>query len=263
MPTIDQIEIRRGTASGHIETTVYDIGASGNIAASNVTYDDSSTHLGANNVQTAIQKIKTNFQAGVDAVYDAVVAKGSTPASHSLSDVIAGIGNIPTGITPTGTFVYTGNEGNWTQNVSTYQYADASNVYNKGYSDGATHVTGNPAIVLASGHPINTDSEDTLDIHIYNNTSNTLTAIITGALNGVSSAKIKTLNGVDIGSISDGAIISFPPNGDFHFAQRGDSGATNDEGNIYMTVIGDYTTFDNQIVRNASIDYTTGNATFY
>ena len=41
------------------------------------------------------------------------------------------------------------------------------------------------------------------------------------------------------------------------------SGATNNEGNLYMTVIGDYTTFDNQIVRDASIDYTTGTARFY
>lgn len=263
MPTIDQIEIRRGTASGRVETTVYDIGASGGVAAVNVSYDDSSTHLGANNVQTAIQKIKTNFQAGVDAVYDAVVAKGSTPASHSLSDVIAGIGNIPTGITPTGTFIYTGSESSWTQDISTYQYADASNVYNKGYSDGATHVTGNPAIVLASGHPINTDSEDSLDIHIYNNTSNTLTAIITGSLNGATGTNVKTLNGEDIGFISDGISVSFPPNGDFHFKQDYNGGATNKEGNLYITVIGDYNTFDNQIIRNAGTDGTTGTARFY
>ena len=263
MPTIDQIEIRRGTSSGRVETIVYNIGASGGVAAVNVSYDDSSTHLGADNVQTAIQKIKTNFQAGVDAVYDAVVAKGSTPASHSLSDVIAGIGNIPTGITPTGTFVYTGSESSWTQDISTYQYADASNVYNKGYSDGATHVTGNPAIVLASGHPINTDSEDSLDIHIYNNTTNTLTAIITGSLNGATGTNVKTLNGEDIGFISDGISIAFPPNGDFHFKQNYNGGATNKEGNLYITVIGDYNTFDNQIIWNAGTDGTTGTARFY
>lgn len=40
--------------------------------------------------------LKSNFQAGVDSIYNAVVAKGSTPASKSLSDVVAGINNIQT-----------------------------------------------------------------------------------------------------------------------------------------------------------------------
>ena len=40
--------------------------------------------------------LKSNFQAGVDSIYDAVVAKGSTPTSKSLSDVVAGINNIQT-----------------------------------------------------------------------------------------------------------------------------------------------------------------------
>ena len=40
--------------------------------------------------------LKSNFQAGVDSIYDAVVAKGSTPASKSLSDVVEGINNIQT-----------------------------------------------------------------------------------------------------------------------------------------------------------------------
>ena len=135
--------------------------------------------------------------------------------------------------------------------------------YKSGFRAGATQVAGNPAIVLASGHPINTDSEDSLDIHIYNNTSNTLTAIITGALNGPSGTNIKTLNGEDIGLIGDGISIAFPPNGDFHFKQNYNGGATNKEGNLYITVIGDYNTFDNQIIWNASTDGTTGTATFY
>ena len=46
------------------------------------------------NVQTTLQ---ANFQAGVDSVYDACVSKGSTPASHSLTDVVDGILAIPTG----------------------------------------------------------------------------------------------------------------------------------------------------------------------
>jgi hypothetical protein len=52
---------------------------------------------------TIVSGLQSNFQAGVDDIYDAVVAKGSTPASKSLSDVVAGIGNISTGIQPSGT----------------------------------------------------------------------------------------------------------------------------------------------------------------
>ena len=47
--------------------------------------------------------MQINFQAGVDDIYDACVAKGSTPSSTALADVVAGIAAIPTGITPTGT----------------------------------------------------------------------------------------------------------------------------------------------------------------
>lgn len=44
-----------------------------------------------------ISALQASFQDGVDAIYDACVAKGSTPASHSLSDVVHGIEDIPTG----------------------------------------------------------------------------------------------------------------------------------------------------------------------
>lgn len=61
--------------------------------------------------------LKENFQDGVDAVYDAVVAKGSTPASKALADVIEGIANIPAGIVPSGTLNITKNG---TKNVTKY-----------------------------------------------------------------------------------------------------------------------------------------------
>lgn len=35
--------------------------------------------------------LKANFQAGVDSIYDACVAKGATPASKSLSDIVDGV----------------------------------------------------------------------------------------------------------------------------------------------------------------------------
>lgn len=38
--------------------------------------------------------LKENFQGGVDSIYNAIKSKGTTPASKSLSDVVAGIGKL-------------------------------------------------------------------------------------------------------------------------------------------------------------------------
>ena len=65
--------------------------------ANSLSYDNTDSSLLATNVQDAIDEMVVNFQDGVDDVYDACVAKGSTPASHGLSDVITAIGNIETG----------------------------------------------------------------------------------------------------------------------------------------------------------------------
>lgn len=43
-----------------------------------------------------ISDLQTNFQAGVDGIYDTIVAQGTTPASKSLSDVKAGINSLST-----------------------------------------------------------------------------------------------------------------------------------------------------------------------
>lgn len=42
-------------------------------------------------VNASITSLQSSFQAGVDSVYDAIVAQGTTPASKSLSDVVTGI----------------------------------------------------------------------------------------------------------------------------------------------------------------------------
>ena len=65
--------------------------------AAKISYDNTDSGLTADDVQGAIDEMVVNFQDGVDDVYDACVAKGSTPASHSLSDVITAIGNISGG----------------------------------------------------------------------------------------------------------------------------------------------------------------------
>lgn len=76
--------------------------ANGVIAASEESADTSPTKnsqklITSDGVATAIEELQTNFQDGVDDIYDAVVAKGTTPASKSLSDVIDGINNIQSG----------------------------------------------------------------------------------------------------------------------------------------------------------------------
>ena len=43
-----------------------------------------------------ITTLQSNFQAGVDSVYNAIVAQGTTPASKSLSDVVTGVGTMST-----------------------------------------------------------------------------------------------------------------------------------------------------------------------
>ena len=50
-----------------------------------------------NYVDSEIATLQANFQDGVDDIYDACVAKGSTPASHSLSDVVSAIDAISGG----------------------------------------------------------------------------------------------------------------------------------------------------------------------
>lgn len=48
-------------------------------------------------LSAAVSQLQSNFQDGVDSVYNACVSKGSTPASHALADVVNGIMNIPQG----------------------------------------------------------------------------------------------------------------------------------------------------------------------
>lgn len=90
LPKINSVELK-GNKS------ISDLG----IDAEHLSYDNTDSSLVATNVQAAIDEMVVNFQDGVDDVYDACVAKGSTPASHSLSDVIAAIGNIASGGTLT------------------------------------------------------------------------------------------------------------------------------------------------------------------
>lgn len=66
-----------------------------------------------------ISELQTNFQAGVDSVYNALDAKGLTPSSKSLSDVVSTI----SGITPAAT-ILGGNSGSATHNFRNVKNGD-------------------------------------------------------------------------------------------------------------------------------------------
>lgn len=227
------------------------------LAANKVTYNDTQTQLGANNVQSAIQKLKSNFQGGVDAIYNACVAKGSTPASHSLSDVVAGINAIPTGTTPTGTlnisnngnfdvsnyataavavpasavvsgtalitsngtvdvttyknasvnvpasavtsgtYTYTGQESSWTQDVTINRYADATNVYNKGVSDGSSQGQSQVLESNAAFVHIPAGSNTTSSVNIFN-ASYTKNIKVVACYDPQGNNPLFTLDGVEV-----------------------------------------------------------------
>lgn len=94
-------------------------------------------------ITTEVDDLKRNFQAGVDAVYNAVVAKGTTPASKSLSDIVAAIGRIETATIHTATYTFPGDTGG-TKDLGekhNYRYVNATNVYNKGINDATGSVS--------------------------------------------------------------------------------------------------------------------------
>lgn len=80
-------------------------------------------------VETAISTLQSNFQDGVDDIYNAIVAKGTTPASKSLSDVVKGIEDIET--VHTATYSASSRASNLDMGEShEYRYVDTNSVPN-------------------------------------------------------------------------------------------------------------------------------------
>ena len=262
--TIDQIKIRRGKSDGTIEEKTYDIGVSGNVAAINVSFDDTIAQLNVSNVQRAIEKLKSNFQDGVDSVYIACADEGSTPTDHSLSAIITAIHNIG-GTPPTGTYEYDGTEApSWIAHVydEGKADADASYVYNKGHQDGyqdgyndGVATGGNPIIAYTKinnqDEVISADLNDTINnVQVINgSTTKILKVILYGQMEG-SNPSIKLNNDEHdpnfpgdptktiAGDLPWGVILNLPPSGVLNFYQVGTGSASNGTGKIFITVLG-------------------------
>lgn len=112
-------------------------------------------------VSEEIKDMKSAFQAGVDAVYNAVVAEGVTPASSTPEDIATAIATIRNGGNATAadivagktalsgkrlltgtrkqteTYTFPANDTGGTKDLgeqNLYRYVNAANVYNKGYA---------------------------------------------------------------------------------------------------------------------------------
>lgn len=140
--------------------------------------------LNATNVQTALERLKAvleeQFGSGATAIYNAIVAKGTTPSSKSVNDLVYAIYQITTEIKHTGvynavsrntysndmgsyhTYRYVNTSGVPNQNAGVYvfeadsvgttkdlgadntiRYVNAEHVYDKGYADGRQNVYSN------------------------------------------------------------------------------------------------------------------------
>lgn len=258
MSSINQIEIRRGTSNGTIETQVYDISAVGNVDAINVNYDDTITQLGVSNVQRAIEQLKANFQAGVDTVADACIRKGSTPVQPYTPDTIsAAIDAIPTGITPTGTYTYDGTEApSWIANVYNFANADASYVYNKGYNDGYSSSLNSYNVTRSDipGATINANKHCNDNIQIINNTNNTVKCSINCYMIGNNQSISIDGSEVTGGNYAYNGILNLSSGKTLTFYQEKVNVTQSEYGYIYVTIIGG-SSFTNNIIYNGEDTY--------
>lgn len=89
---------RRLTNVSTSEETVYDVAREeGTVDVAGHPFNASNMNDLEERIEDAVDTLQTNFQAGVDSIYDACVDKGSTPVSHSLADVVEAIENISGG----------------------------------------------------------------------------------------------------------------------------------------------------------------------
>lgn len=90
-------------------------------------YEEKVNYPTVKDLNNAVVNLQRNFQAGVNAVYNAVYDKGVTPASKSLEDIVTAIGQIETGGTYDTLDVSFGPEGT-TYDAKDYPGIDAQNI---------------------------------------------------------------------------------------------------------------------------------------
>lgn len=84
-----------GSGSGE-ECKVHDVRVDGtSVVSDKIANISLAGKADVSTVNAAISELQSNFQDGVDDIYDACVSKGSTPASTALADVVQGILDIP------------------------------------------------------------------------------------------------------------------------------------------------------------------------
>lgn len=100
----DKVSVRQIQQSGKPLADILIAGESTRIyapdtggTAANTSYDNSESHLSAENVQDAIDEIAQDFQDGCDVIVAAVTAKGQIPASNSPEDIAEAISRISGG----------------------------------------------------------------------------------------------------------------------------------------------------------------------
>lgn len=95
-----QIIIPSSSGGGNVDDVVVtDSSGTHSVVNNHIASIDLTDYATDDELTTAVAALQASFQAGVDAIYNACVAKGSTPVSHSLSDVVDAIyvigGNLP------------------------------------------------------------------------------------------------------------------------------------------------------------------------
>lgn len=137
-------------------------------------------------VESAISTLQSNFQDGVDDVYNAVVAKGTTPASKSLSDVVQGIADIETATVHTETYTASSRASDLDMGEShEYRYVDTTNVPNSN-SGTYTYPSG------STGGTVDMLADNT---YRYVNAGNVYTK---GKADGIAATKIGTAAAGDV-----------------------------------------------------------------
>ena len=111
--------------------------------------------------------LETEFQTGVDSIYNAIVNKGSTPSSKSLSDILTGVSSIPN--SNSGTYTADTRSSSIDMGANnTYRYLSTSNVPNS--NSGTQNISANGITDMTA-----TNDKRYVNVNVSNSNSGTYT----------------------------------------------------------------------------------------